>query len=133
MSDEIPPLKFFLDHNVANSVAVYLRGQGYEVILLRMILATNSPDQLVAAVSQLYSAILVTHDGDFKQLASRLSVSNRRFRKLSQIFLGCSEPRAASRMQDAMSLIVHEWESAQKRTDKRVIIKLNETVITTTR
>lgn len=133
MSEEIAALKFFLDHNVADSVAVFLRSKGYEVILLREILATDSPDQLVAAVSLLYGAVLVSHDRDFKLLANRLGVGNNRFRKLSRISLRCSEPRAAARMADALSLIVHEWEFAQKRSDKRIIINLNETAITTIR
>ena len=133
MSEEIAPLKFFIDNNVADSVATFLREQGYEVILLREILATNSPDYLVATVSQLYNAVLVTHDGDFKQLAKRLTISNHRFRRLSRISLRCSEPRAAARMRDALSLIVHEWTLAQGQRDKRIIISLADTVITTTR
>ncbi len=42
---------------------------GHEVILLREQLAPDSPDPLVAAVSEMNGAVLVSLDSDLKRLA----------------------------------------------------------------
>jgi predicted nuclease of predicted toxin-antitoxin system len=128
-----PSIKFFIDHCVPDSVGIFLRGAGHEVILLREKLAPNSPDPLVAAVSEMYGAVLVSHDGDFKALAPRAAVGRQRFRKLSRISLKCSEPQAAARMKIALSLIEHEWAVANEGSDPRMIIEIGHTTIRTIR
>jgi len=110
-----------------------LTDAGHEVILLRQQLAPNSPDPLVAAISEMNGAVLVSHDGDFKNLAPRAGVGRRRFAKLSRVALNCSEPKAAERMRVAMSLIEHEWQVSQGRLDKRMIVEIQTTVIRTIR
>jgi len=97
--------------------------------LLRKQLAPNSPDPLVAAISEMNEAILVSLDSDFNTLAPRAGVGRARFRKLSRIALKCSEPQAAARVKVAMSLIEHEWNFAQKQTDKRMILELGTSYI----
>lgn len=78
-------------------------------------------------------AVLVSHDSDFKTLAPRASVGQRRFRTLSRIGLKCSEPQAAARIKVAMSLIEHEWKVAQASADKRMIVEIGHSVIRTIR
>jgi hypothetical protein len=97
--------------------------------LLRKQLAPNSPDPLVAAVSEMNDAILVSLDSDFSTLAPRAGVGRARFRKLSRIALKCSEPQAAGRTQAALSLIEHEWNFAQKQSDKRMIVEIGTSYI----
>ena len=127
------PLRFFIDHCVPESVSKALEGAGHEVIRLRMELAEDAPDPLVAAVSQMHGAILVSHDSDFRTLVPRSGVGRRRFARLSRIGLRCAPPRAAQRMTLALSLIEHEWEVAQQSNDKRMIVEIGDTSIRTIR
>jgi predicted nuclease of predicted toxin-antitoxin system len=109
---------------VPQAVGLVLRAANHEVIFLRQELAPNSPDPLVAAVSEMNHAILVSLDSDFKQLAPRAGIGRRRFQRLSRIALKCNEPQAASRIGAALSLIQHEWNHAQQQSDKRMIIEI---------
>jgi len=95
-----------LDQNVANSVAAVFREFGHTVHLVREILPSNSPDPLIAAVAELDSYVLVSHDRDFEAIAPRIPKGSRaRFRKLSRISLECNEAQAASRIRQTMSYI----------------------------
>lgn len=126
------PIRFFTDQNVPESVARVLENAGYEVVRLREKVATNSPDNLVAAVSEANKSILVTMDRDFKAIAARAWVGKRRFRTLSVIrFEKCRESRAAERMQAALSLIEHEWKvgAGDSSRDRRVFIVICTDVI----
>jgi predicted nuclease of predicted toxin-antitoxin system len=122
-----------VDHCVPDSVGRALSEAGHEVVLLRQQLAPNSPDPLVAAVSEMNEAVLVSHDSDFRTLAPRAGIGRRRFRRLSRIALKCSEPQAAGRIKAAMSLIEHEWKVAQASPDKRIIVEIGSSVIRTIR
>jgi predicted nuclease of predicted toxin-antitoxin system len=103
-------------------------------MLLRERIAADSPDPLVAAVSEMYGAVLVSHDKDYKALAPRVAIGERqRFRKLSRIALTCSEPQAANRINEALSLIEHEWSAAQGRSDKRILVEIGMSFIRTIR
>lgn len=126
-------LKFLTDNCVPDSVGQALERAGHEVIRLRNILPTNSPDPIVATVAEVNDATLISFDKDFKALAPRIGVGKQRFRKLSWIAFRCREPMAAQRIDLAMSLIEHEWEVAQSSSDKRMIIHISETTIQTTR
>jgi len=131
---ERPRLRFFIDHNVPDSVGRVLRNAGHEVILLRERIPPASPDPLVAAVSEMYGAILVSHDRDFRAIAPRVAVGERRrFRNLSRVALTCSPPGAPNRMRAALSLIEHEWFLAQETSDKRMIIEVGTSYIRTIR
>jgi len=129
----LPPLKFFIDQCVPDSVARMLKDAGYLVELLRERLATDSPDQLVATYSELSGAILVSLDRDFRNLAPRVGLGRQRFRRLSRIGIRCDEPMAARRIQEALSLIEHEWARALQSSDKRMIIEIGPTYIRTIR
>ena len=126
-------LKFLTDNCVPDSVGRALAEAEHEVIRLRDILPTNSPDPIVATVAELNDAILVSFDKDFKGLAPRIGVGQQRFRKLSRIGFRCREPMAAQRILLALSLIEHEWQVAQASSDKRMIVHISETTIQTTR
>jgi len=112
-----------LDNNVPDSVGAVLREHGHVVIHVRDILPIDSSDPLVATVSEEDNAVLVSCDRDFKFIAPRIPKGKRsRFRKLSRISLECSEPQAAQRVQEAMSFIESEYQLAQTKPDKRMII-----------
>jgi hypothetical protein len=121
------PIRFFIDHCLPDSVGRILREAAYEVILLRERIAPDSPDPLVAAVSEMYGAILISQDSDFKRLAPRVAKGERRrFRTLSRIGLRCKAPRCADRLTACLSLIEHEWVIAQNSNDKRMIVDIGE-------
>jgi predicted nuclease of predicted toxin-antitoxin system len=124
-------LLVFLDHCVPDSVADVFRTHGHKVVFLREWLPTDSPDALVAAVSENEGAVLVTVDGDFRRhVAPRIPIGARaRFRKLSHIRLECPEPQAANRLKAAMSFIQAELTLALDRSDKRMILSIGINVL----
>jgi hypothetical protein len=117
-------MRFFLDHNVPVSVAEAFDAAGHEVIVQKDAIAPDSEDPVVALTAAENAAILVSFDRDFRAIAGRLGVSNRRLRKLSRIQMRCKEPEGATRLQEAMSFIQHEWDLAQQRSDKRIFIEI---------
>jgi hypothetical protein len=129
MADRLS-IRFFVDHCVPDSVGRILRDAGHEVILLRERIAPDSPDPLVAAVSEMNGAVLVSLDSDFKRLAPRVPIGERqRFRKLSRIGLRCKAPQCAQRMNICLSLIAHEWAVAQSSADKRMIVDIGASYV----
>lgn len=127
-------MRFFIDQCVPSSVERALRENGFDVILLREKTAPNSPDTLVAAVAEANNAILVTMDGDFKSIASRTGIGQRRYRKLSLIrFEKCREGKAAERITAALSLIKHEWEVGRSSKDRRMFVVITAETIRTHR
>ena len=128
-----PSIPFFTDQNVPESVAKVLESNGHLVTRLRDVMPTDSADTVVAAACNQAGLVLITHDNDFKDMAKRMRVSGRRFRNLSMIRLGCREPKAAARIESALSLIEFEWALAQASADRRLIMHVGEDVIRTHR
>ena len=97
----VQPMRFLLDQNVPNSVAAFLKSRGHEVYLVRDVLLPDSPDVLIATVSEEKGWILVSADHDFDAIAPRIPVGKRaRFRRLRRISLKCSEHQAAQRLEE---------------------------------
>jgi predicted nuclease of predicted toxin-antitoxin system len=120
-------LRLLLDNDVPDSVGDVLEKHGHDVKHVRDILLPNSPDQLVAAVSELEEFILVSCDSDFRLIAPRIPKGQRaRFRKLSRISIECTQPLASVRIEAAMSFIEREFEEAQKLPDKRMFIVIKK-------
>lgn len=134
MTPDVPPMRFFIDQCVPDSVGRALREAGYEIILLREKIATNSPDTLVAAVAEANSAILVTMDADFKKIAGQYGIGQNRFKKLSLVrFNRCRESQAAQRIASALSLLEHEWTMAKSKQNGRLFVVISTSTITTNR
>jgi predicted nuclease of predicted toxin-antitoxin system len=130
----MPVLPLLLDHNVPDSVGTVFREKGHEVHLLRDVLLPDSPDQLIAAVSEENGWILVSCDRDFKVIAPRIPIGMRaRFRKLSRISLDCNEPQAAVRVREAMTFIESEYELAMTRPEKRMFVVIQNNGMKTLR
>lgn len=101
---------------------------------LRDVLPTNTPDPIVAKVAQDSDCILLTHDGDFKNVAPRVPIGSKtRFKKLSRIHLACPQARGAERIAAAIALVEFEWVAAQERSDKRLHMVIQRDVIKTHR
>ncbi|MBN9560204.1 MAG: DUF5615 family PIN-like protein [Alphaproteobacteria bacterium] len=133
MSASDTKLRVFVDQCVPDSVGRAFLEAGHEVIYLREKLATNSHDLLVAAVAETNEAILVSLDGDFRQIATRHGVGRRQYKSLSLIKLSCRESRAYQRVCEAMSLIEHEWRFSEGRRDRRLFMDISDGVIRTIR
>jgi predicted nuclease of predicted toxin-antitoxin system len=127
-------MHFMLDENIPMDVADMLRAHGHKVEWIRDYVLPGSPDPLVATVSEEMTAILVSSDGDFEKIAPRVSQGQRaRFRRLSRIWLRCSEPQAAQRLEKALDFIEAEFELAQKQADKRMNVWISNSFLRTNR
>ena len=127
-------MRLLPDQNVPNSVARVFQEHGHEVIFLRDILPTDTPDPIVADVSETEGTVLVSCDGDFRRIAPRIPEGQRRrFSRLSRISLNCPEPQAANRVEAAMSFIETEYAIAQQANDPRMIISIGKAVMRTHR
>lgn len=127
-------MRFLLDQNVPDSVAAVFKDRGHTVLYLRDVLATDSPDEVVAAFSEAEDAVLVSLDGDFRRIAPRIPDSQqRRFRRLSRIALRCNPIQAENRLSVAMSLIEAEYDIAQASHDPRMIVSIGNSFIRTER
>lgn len=127
-------MRLFIDHCVPKSVPKMLESHGYRVIRLREKTAPDSPDTLVAAVAEANDAVLVTMDGDFKAIAARAGIGQRRFRRLSLLrFEKCRESQAARRLEMALSLVEHEWKAGNGERDRRMFVVITSETIRTHR
>lgn len=121
---------------MTESVCKFLEGRGHTVIRLIEKLPMNSPDPIVAAYAQRKNSVLLSFDGDFSTIASRLPKGARaRLKRLSRIHMQIKKPKAEVRMAAAMSLIEFEWAESAKRDDggRRIWIMIQTTGIKTNR
>ena len=115
-------MKFLLDNNVPNRVAVTLRELGHDVALVRELLSHDASDPLVAVAAEQAGRVLVSLDRDFKQLdPTRPDGYRARFRRLSRIWLRCRPSRSAERVK----LFIREIEWEEKAHAELGIPKMN--------
>ncbi len=127
-------MHFVLDEGVPVSVGEMLVAAGHEVSSIRDHVPPGSVDPLVATVSEELDAVLVSFDGDFEKIAPRVARGmRRRFRRLSRIWMLCSEPQAANRLSLALALVVSEYDIARASHDTRMNIWLSAGFIKTHR
>ena len=119
-----PKLRIFLDECVPDGVWRIFSDCGHYVIYLREAGATGSPDPLVCTLAEENDAILVSLDGDMKQIAKGQGVSNKRFAMMSLIKFSCESAKAAARAADSMSIIEHEWERSKNTGTRRVFVEI---------
>lgn len=128
-----PVLRLFLDEGVPDSVGHVFMAAGHEVAFLNKTMARGSSDPLVCVIADINDAILVALDGDMKRIAQGQGIGSRRFLKLGLIKLSCYEPDAAKRVEEAMSLIEHEWNFSAGKEGRRIFVEILDTVIRTVR
>jgi hypothetical protein len=68
-----------------------------------------------------------------KQIARHHGVGNQRFKKMSLLKLSCKEPHAALRVEQALSLIEHEWNFSEEKRARRLFVEIGDGFIRTTR
>lgn len=115
-------LRTLLDAGVPDSVAKVLTKHGHTAILYREVLPEKVADEVVCATALANNAILVAVDGDLKRLAKQYGVTPRgdRFNRLHVIRLCSNETQAATRLEQSLSLIEHEWQFVLRRASRRL-------------
>ncbi len=126
-------LRVLLDEGVPLAVAHCFQEAGHEVIPFESVLRRASHDNLVCRAAEANDAILVAFDKDMKQAARSWGISNERFKKLSLIHFQRPEPKAAKRLAEAMSFVVHECEVSTKTTARRMYVEIGKQVLRTHR
>jgi predicted nuclease of predicted toxin-antitoxin system len=124
-----PAMQFLLDNNVPDSVARYLRGEGHTVHLVRDVLLPDSPDPVIATVSEENGWVLVSADRDFDKIAPQIPKGSRaRFKRLSRISLRCSEYQAAALLEEYMEFVELQYERCRRKERAMRIVIQNDGV-----
>lgn len=126
-------LVFLLDASSPESVAKVIEGAGHKAIRHNDVLSEGATDVVVCETAMKNNAILVAVDNDMKRLTRRFKPENDRFKKLSVIHLGCNAVMASKRMEQALSLVAHEFDVSCRKASSRVWMEINNHHFTTFR
>ena len=126
MSPAPPRIPVLIDLNVPDDVADLFRERGHRVLFVRDRLPSTAPDEDIAELADELAAVVVTWDKDFSRLIARAAIGARqRFRHAGRIsFVGCRYAIGRRRLERFIDLIELEWERAQTRHDRRLIIAI---------
>jgi predicted nuclease of predicted toxin-antitoxin system len=122
-------LSFFLDEGIPDSIGELLEQRGHVVTYGNRTLLRSAEDQVVCSAALTADAILVAADHDMKRIARDHGVQGGRFKSLSLIKLSCRAPDAATKVEEALSLIEHEWLCGDGRNGRRIWFELQPKVI----
>lgn len=123
-----------LDENIPLLVARELKDLGHDSLVMPRHVSKTIEDQTVAQISEDEDAVLISFDRDFQSIAPRIpDGQKRRFRKLSRIWLRCSEYQAPQRLRNAMSFIEAEHEIALNSRDRRMLLEIGSSYIRSNR
>lgn len=89
----------------------------------------GSRDELVCIAAEANDAILVAFDNDMKQAARRQGINSTRFKRLSLLKFACEEPMAGKRLEEAMSLVEHEWLVSTEKAARRLFVEIGTHVL----
>lgn len=111
------PIRFLFDENVRSDVVAIFEERGHDVVLARDVLATSSPDQLLALFGKYERLVIVSHDRDFKKYRAMLPEHERsRFRAgAGRLFLDVAYPKSPQRVAEELESIEFHYWQAQKR------------------
>lgn len=127
------PLRFLLDASAPESVAAAFEKAGHIAIRHSEVLAEGASDVVVCETALKNDAILVAVDGDMRQLTKRFNPDNKRFKRLSMVQIACNGVMAAKRLDQAISVIEHEWVISQKKAASRLWFEITNHRLTTYR
>lgn len=132
MAGARPPIPFFTDQNVPDSVGNALVAAGHQLTRLRDVMDIESPDPVIAVACSRHGQVLVSHDTDFRDISRRLGITQRQYQNsLHRIHLCCPEPSSAQRIEEALSLIEAEW--LLTGPDRPMVIEIRSNSILTRR
>jgi predicted nuclease of predicted toxin-antitoxin system len=130
-----PTLRVFLDAGVPDSVGAVFSKNEHQVIYYRDVLPEKVADTVVCATALANDAILVGIDRDLKEFPRRFGMarSSHRFQQLNIIRLCCNETLASKRVEQALSLIEHEWGLSEAKVARRLWVDVGAHHIRTNR
>jgi predicted nuclease of predicted toxin-antitoxin system len=120
-----PKLFVLLDEGVPAEVGKVFSRHGHGVIPFEDVLTPGSADELVCAAAEANNALLVAYDNDMKQYVRRRGKGPDRFKRLHLLKFNCPEPMAAKRLEEAMSMVGHEWAVSHQKIARRVYVEIN--------
>lgn len=120
-----------IDENVPESVTDFLRERGHVVRHVRDLFLPGTPDPIIATAGDRMGAIVVTwNHRDFKRLAARVPTGGQAaLRHLGRINFRCPEAKGRMRVEQIIDVIEDEYERAQRRRDKRLLVEITMTTV----
>lgn len=115
-------LRLFLDENVPDAVEGVLSARGHFVIKHRDALHQGASDKVVATTAMLNNAILISIDGDMTRMTGRYGKILPGFERLNVIKIGCKEPMAAARIEQALDFLMLEWKFCEEKPSRRMYV-----------
>jgi hypothetical protein len=115
-----------LDEGVPVAVGSTFIRHGHTLIPFDDVLLRGSRDELVCAAAEANDALLVAFDNDMKKMARRHGITPARFKRLNLLKFECEEPKAAERLEGAMSLLEHEWTVSQRKDMPRLFMVIGK-------
>jgi len=78
---------------------------------------------------------LLAIDPDMKKFPKRYGISHgsTRYASLSLIWMGCNEVQASKRLEQAITLIEHEWKISYEKASRRLWVEIGPHHIRTNR
>lgn len=123
-------MRFLLDENVPDSLALFFQERGFEVLLARDSFASGTPDQLLTFAAETEGLVIVTKDKDFRRLRDLLPQGHQRriATGAGYIILSGKIPQAATRLAQEWDLIEFDYERS-RRDRRRFIVRITNTGI----
>lgn len=126
-ADSRPTIAFLVDENVPHSVAEFLTNRGHSVTFVQKVLPNGTPDPVVAAIGDRLSAVVVSWDKDFDNLASRIPQGNKaKFRRLGRLSFRCAYPNGVIQLQRWIGYIEMHYVNCRENPDLRMFAEIQE-------
>lgn len=128
-------MHFILDENPPRSVAVMLESHGHRVKSILDYTPRGAVDEVVATIAMQVSAVLVTFDEDFKKRIDPKvgRRKRRRFLRLHRIWMRCSKPQAAQRLESVLDFVEREYEIARTNGTHGMALEIGQAFLRTER
>lgn len=118
-------MRLLIDENITVSITELLRERGHEVVLVRDVMAPDTPDPAIARAGNGMGAIIVTFDKDFHGLMARKGKQgDLRFPRLGLILLENIKVQGAARLKSFIELIEKEHELLQSMPGERLWVEI---------
>jgi predicted nuclease of predicted toxin-antitoxin system len=129
------PFRALLDAGVPVSVGKVINAAGFEVLFHRDVLPEKTPDEVVCITAEENQAVLIAVDHDMKQMAKQYGVTpaGNKHSTLNIIRICCGEVMAAARIDQAIPLIMLEWEFCCAKTARRMWVDVGQHYLKTHR
>ena len=127
-------ISFFTDQDVPDSIGNFLTERGHDLKRLREVIATDSPDPIVATTAREAGWVLVTFNWkDFRNIIHRERAiqfngenpTHRDLKTLRRLEFNCHQVDGLVRLEIYIDLVEQELENALPNVDARIQICSN--------